>query len=78
MNRSQNAFAFGARYGVFNSLIPVLVATHENWDPYFLSRSRIRYRGPLSHGVISPYTLFPYQVQDAQSFADQEVYPTPG
>jgi hypothetical protein len=29
MNRSQNAYAFGVRYGVFNSLIPVLAAINE-------------------------------------------------
>ncbi len=51
--RSQIAFAFGARYGVFSTSIPVPLATRENTSPYLLSLSRIRNRGPSPNGVAS-------------------------
>ncbi len=51
MNLSQTPFASGIRYGVFTSLI--LPATAEKCVAYFLSRSRIRYFGPLPHAVAS-------------------------
>lgn len=53
MNLSQYPFACGVRKGVFNSLMPELIATAEKCMAYFLSRSRIRYFGPLPHGVAS-------------------------
>src|SRR5258706_7766740 len=53
MNLSQFPFAWAVRYGVFNSLMPVLTATAEKHVAYFLSRSRIRYFGILPHGVAS-------------------------
>ena len=53
MNRSQIAFALGERKGVFNSWMPLLVAVDENADPYLVSRSRIKYLGPVLQGVAS-------------------------
>src|SRR5258706_12100155 len=53
MNLSQFPFAWGVRYGVFISLMPVLTATVEKCVAYWLSRSRIRYFGPFPHGVAS-------------------------
>src|SRR6266508_6144808 len=53
INLSQIPFAWGVRYGVFTSFMPEPNATAEKRVAYFLSRSRIRYFGPLPHGVSS-------------------------
>src|SRR6266540_2114630 len=53
INLSQIPFAWGVRYGVFTSFMPEPNATAEKRVAYFLSRSRIRYFGPLSRGVAS-------------------------
>ena len=50
MNLSQIPFAWGVRYGVFNSLMPA--ATAEKCVAYFLSRSRIRYFGPFPTALL--------------------------
>ena len=53
INLSQIPFAWGVRYGVFTSFMPEPNATTEKRVAYFLSRSRIRYFGPLPNGVAS-------------------------
>jgi hypothetical protein len=51
MNRSQNAFAFGARTGVLSIRVPHAVATASKLGLNLSSRSRTKKRGPLHHGV---------------------------
>ena len=53
MNLSQIPLACGVRYGVSNSLMPVLTTTAESRLAYLLSRSRIKYFGPSPQGVAS-------------------------
>src|SRR4030095_5692552 len=50
INLSRIPFAWGVRYGVFTSFMPEPNATAEKRVAYFLSRSRIRYFGPLPTG----------------------------
>ncbi len=55
---SQKAFANGicqarVRYGVRSTLIPLVVATCAQFEPNFLSLSRIRYLGACPYGVAS-------------------------
>lgn len=51
--RSPYALARGARYGVFNTLMPELLATRAKSGPNLLSLSRIKNLGACPKGVAS-------------------------